>query len=166
MTGSGKAVVAPSTLANEGSSASDREEVDTRFGKVTVSRAQPIVFPSGLLGMPDKVQYALTAFPSEKFERFKLLQSLDDTTLSFITLPVDINNGIVAREDLLQAAGDLAIPEEHLAVLMIVSVHREMEGVRLSVNARAPILMHALKRSAHQYVFASSKYNIRHLIGF
>jgi len=164
MTGSGKAVVAPAAMAGENASAPEREEVETRFGKVSISRANPIAFPSGLLGMPDKVQYALTAFPSEKFARFKLLQSLDDASLSFITLPVEVDNGIVAREDLMQAASDLSIPEEHLAVLLIVSVHREMNGVRLSVNARAPVLMHALKRTAHQYVFASSKYNIRHLI--
>lgn len=166
MTGSGKAVISPAAMAAKEGAPAAVEQVDTRFGKVTISRANPIIFPSGLLGMPDKVEYALTGFPSEKFERFKLLQSLDDLSLSFITLPVEVNNGIIAREDLMQAAGDLAIPEEHLGVLLIVSVHREVNGVRLSVNARAPVLMHATKRAAYQYVFASSKYNIRHMISF
>lgn len=164
MTGTGTAVVNPTALLAADAADAKPETVETRFGKVTISRANPIMFPSGLLGMPDKLSYALAKFPSAKFDRFKLLQSLDDDTLGFITLPLDVQNGIIARDDLLQAASDLSIPEQHLGVLLIVSVHRETSGVRLSVNARAPVLMHAEKRTAYQYVFASNKYNIRHPI--
>jgi flagellar assembly factor FliW len=164
MTGSGSAVLAPEAGTGESKSETAREEVDTRFGKVTITRDNPIMFPSGMLGMPEKNSYCLTAFPSQKFERFKLLQSLDDESLGFVTLPLEPDNGIIARDDIAQAAKDLKISQEHLALLLIVSVHRETEGVRLSVNARAPILMDAVKRSAHQYVFASNKYQIRHMI--
>lgn len=167
MTGSGSAVLAPEVAKQakdgEGETAK-RDEVETRFGKVTISRENPIQFPSGLLGMPEKTGYCLAQFPAKKFERFKLLQSLEDDSLSFITLPVEIDNGIIAKEDILQAAKDLKINADHLGLLMIVSVHREVDGVRLSVNARAPILMDVVKRTAHQYVFASNKYQIRHMI--
>lgn len=163
MTGSGAAIVT-SEAAKLPAKEQAREEVDTRFGKVTITRDNPITFPSGLLGMPDKNSYCLTTFPAKKFDRFKLLQSLDDKALSFITLPLELDNGIVAKEDVMQAAKDLNIPEGQLALLLIVSVHREVEGVRLSVNARAPILMDAARRTAHQYVFASNKYQIRHTI--
>lgn len=163
MTGTNKAFVAEGT-AELVAGAPETEIMETRFGKVSLSRKQPIVFASGLLGLPDKTQFALVPFPAKKFERFQLLQSLDDAALSFITLPLDLDNGIIARAELEQAGADLNIEIQALAVLLIVSVHRETTGVRLSVNARAPILMHAQSKTAHQYVFASSKYSIRHVI--
>ncbi len=160
MTGSNPAVMnqAPITEPVEG------EAIDTRFGQVQLYRRQPIMFLNGLLGMPDKVQFCLTNFPSEKMARFKLLQSLEDHALSFITLPLDMTNPIIERGDMEQAAKDLDIPADQLAALLIVSVHREPGGTKLSVNARAPIFMHAAKRVATQYVFPHTKYDIRRMI--
>lgn len=157
MTGSGPAVINPGMTPEK----PEAEAVDTRFGTVTVYRNQPIIFPNGLLGLPDKNQFCLTSFPSEKMARFKLLQSLEDAKLSFITLPVEMQNPIVERADMEQAARDLDIPAEHLLALFVVSVHREAGVVKLSVNARAPILMHAMRRVATQFVFHNPKYQIR-----
>ena len=159
MTGSGPAVM-PQNLAQE----PEIETIDTRFGKVTISRVRPIVFVNGMLGMPDRHQFCLTNFPSEKLARFKLLQSLEETPLSFITLPVEIDNPVVERADLEQAAADLDIAANELLVLFIVTVHRDSSGVQLSVNARAPILVDTLKRLAVQFVFPNPKYDIRHMI--
>lgn len=157
MTGSGPAVINPAMLED----APETEVFESRFGPVTIYRKQPIVFPNGMLGMPDKLQFCLTDLPSEKMARFKLLQSLDDAALSFITLPVDVANTLVDRADVETAARDTDIPLEHLVLLFIVSVHRENGVVKLSVNARAPILLHALRRTATQYVFHNAKYQIR-----
>lgn len=166
MTGSGTAVLMQAGLGAQPNEAvaAEAEQMETRFGKVTVYRRNPIIFPNGVLGMPDKFQFCLTDFPIEKLARFKLLQSLEDAQLSFITLPLDIDNTVVERADLEQAARDLEIPLDQMAVLLIVSVHRETTGIKMSVNARAPILMHVARRVAQQYVFGSSKYDIRHLI--
>lgn len=157
MTGSGPAVISPSAYEERPES----EQIDTRFGRVTVYPKQPVIFPTGMLGMPDKMQFCLTNFPSEKMSRFKLLQSLEDHQLSFITLPLGLKNPIIDRADMEMAARDLNIPLEHIAALLIVSVHREDGVVKLSANTRAPIIMHALKRTATQYVFHSSRYQIR-----
>lgn len=160
MTSSNPAVLNQPTIAE----AADGDAIDTRFGKVQLYKRQPIVFPTGLLGLPEKGQFCLTNFPSEKMARFKLLQSLEDLTLSFITLPLDLTNAIIERADMEQAAKDLSIPADQLAALVIVSVHREPSGTKLSVNARAPIFMHATKRVATQYVFPHNKYDIRKMI--
>ena len=158
MTGSNPAVLNQPVPESEG------DVVETRFGRVQLYRRQPIVFPNGLLGMPEKGQFCLTHFPSEKMARFKLLQSLEELSLSFITLPVDVSNPILERADMEQAARDLDIPADQLVSLLIVSVHREPAGTKLSVNARAPIFMHSGKRVATQYVFPHTKYDIRRLI--
>ena len=106
MTGTGPAVIGQSMLASAAASEQE-QELDTRFGRIAIQPRQSIYFPTGLLGMPDSNNFCLTHFPSEKMARFKLLQSLDDVALSFITLPIDLENPIIERADLEQAAGDV-----------------------------------------------------------
>ena len=158
MTGSGPAVIGNAMLA---STSDVDQEIESRFGRVTVNPQQPILFPSGLLGMPGKANFCLTHFPSEKMARFKLLQSLDDISLSFITLPVDVQNPLIDCADIEQAAKDLGMPINDVAVLFIVTVHRESGIAKLTVNARAPVLVHVSRRLAVQHVFAHTKYLIR-----
>lgn len=137
------------------------EIIETRFGKIAIKRDHPILFPQGLLGMPDNVRFCLLEFPVKKFPQFRLLQSLEDNALSFITLPVEVNNSIVERDDIEKACKDLGIPVKDLAILLIVSVHRGASEVRLSVNARAPLLIDANRREATQYVFQNNRYLVQ-----
>lgn len=157
MTGAGPAALSPLTVQEQ----SDNEVINTRFGKVSIYRKSPITFPNGMLGMPDKFQFCLTSFPSEKLARFKLLQSLEDDNLSFITLPLDVDNALIDRVDIEQACRDLDVTVENVAILLIVSVQRDTSGVQMSVNTRAPIFMNVSRRLAAQYVFHNAKYQIR-----
>lgn len=140
------------------------DKVESRFGTVKVDMNKAILFPVGILGMPDKHHFVLTEFPNEKLRQFKLLQSLDDHELSFITLPLELDNGIVEREDIENACRDMEIPAEDVAMVLLVSVHRGMTNVQLSVNARAPIFIDTTRQAAAQYVFTSSKYRVQHFI--
>lgn len=158
MSGSGPAVINQSVLA---ATEPELEEIETRFGRVVINPRQSIVFPTGMLGMPDKMQFCLTHFPSDKMARFKLLQSIEDFDLGFITLPIDIDNPLIDRADLEIAARDLEVTLDEIVVLLITTVHRESSKVYLSVNARAPIFMHVERRVAAQYVFPNTKYQIR-----
>lgn len=163
MTGSGTAVVPPQMPEENRAGV---EVIDTRFGKVKINRKNPIVFPNGMLGLPDKFEYCLTEFSSEKLKRFKLLQSLDDFDLSFICLPLSVENSIIDKADILIGCKDLDIPENDVTLLLVVTVHRQSNGVKLSVNARAPIFISTLRRVATQYVFHNNKYEIQHLVTF
>jgi len=157
MTSSSPAIFTPPEAA-------EAEFIDTRFGRIQITREQAVVFPNGLLGMPDAVHFTLAAFPSPKMARFTLLQSLEDASLSFILLPLPLQNTIIAAEDLTQAAQDLEIPADQLATLLVVTVSRESGAAQLSVNARAPVFVHVGKRLAGQYVFPHNKYEIRHAL--
>lgn len=157
MTGTGPAVLSQTAIND----LPEQEVVDTRFGKVTLSRKQPITFPTGMLGMPDRFQFCLTTLPSEKLARFKLLQSLDDKELSFVVLPLDIENPMIDRADIEQACKDLDMSIESLAMMLVVTVYREGTFVRISANTRAPIFMNVERKTAAQYVFHNSKYQIR-----
>ncbi len=138
--------------------------IQTRFGDVTVDAGKTVQFARGLLGMPDKQQFALVNFPNEKMQQFTLLQSLDDAGLSFIALPLGLDNNILAAADIRQAGLDLQIAEANLAVLLIVTVHRNSGQVRLSVNARAPIFIDASRQAGVQYVFQSEQYKVQHML--
>lgn len=157
MTGTGPAILSQTAVTET----PDTEVIDTRFGKVTLYRKNPIVFPNGVLGMPDKFQFCLTSFPSEKLSRFKLLQSLDDHALSFIMLPVELDTSLIDRADIDQACKDLDLSADNAALLLIVTVSREAGAVQMSVNTRAPIFMNVQRRLASQYVFHNAKYQIR-----
>ena len=158
MSGGSPAVFAPGVMADP---LSDRTELDTRFGRIQINPQQAITFPTGLLGMPGRLSFCLARFPSEKMERFSILQSMDNPDLAFITLPVGLENPLIDREDLVQAARDLELPQEDLAALLIVSVQREAGSAKMTVNARAPVLIRLSLKVAAQYVFPHTKYLIR-----
>ena len=144
--------------------ASANKTIRSRFGDITVDPRKAVTFPRGLLGMADKFNFVLANFPSPKMQQFTLLQSLDDHALSFITLPVSMENAIITRKDLLAACQDLQILEANLAVLLIVTVHRSPGQVRLSVNSRAPLLIDAERKLGVQYVFTSDIYKVQHML--
>ena len=154
----------PSLIASDPAETGAMLTIKTRFGEISVDTNKVVSFPRGLLGMPDKSRYALANFPSAKMAQFKLLQSLDDHTLSFITLPVDVQNSIIAVQDIRAAAADLQIKEDHLALLLIVSVHRSPDAVKLSVNARAPLFIDAERKIGIQHVFQSDTYKVQHML--
>ncbi|MGE3713913.1 MAG: flagellar assembly protein FliW [Alphaproteobacteria bacterium] len=145
-------------------SAQQRRVISSRFGKVEVDPAKAIHFARGLLGIPDRYRYALANFPSEKMRQFMLLQSLEEDVLSFITLPLPLENAIIDAGDLRTACKELQIKEGNLAILVIVSVHRSPGDVKLSVNARAPLFIDAERQLGVQYVFHSDRYQIQHML--
>lgn len=140
------------------------EVIKSRFGEITVSSDKALMFPRGLLGMPDKLRFALAGFPNPKMQQFMIMQSLDDGELAFMTLPLEMENRIVKAEDIKTAAHDLQIKDESLAVLLIVSVHRGMEQIKLSVNARAPLLIDVERKTGVQYVFSHDHYKVQHML--
>jgi flagellar assembly factor FliW len=140
------------------------ETIQSRFGDIVIDTSKALVFPRGLLGMADKSRFALSNFPSEKMQQFTLLQSLEDKTLSFITLPLQIENPIIAANDIREASQGLQIAEPNLAILLVVSVHRRPTEVKLSVNARAPLFIDSANKLGVQYVFQNDAYKVQHML--
>lgn len=152
------------TTASTGNAAQNGSVIVSRFGEVSVDLSKAVVFPGGMLGIPDKTRYVVVPFPGEKMQQFMLLQSLDDPSLSFITLPLGGDNTIIAPNDISSAAQDLQIASGNLVTLLVVSVHRSPGQVKLSVNARAPIFIDAVRQTGTQYVFQSDQYKVQHML--
>jgi flagellar assembly factor FliW len=140
------------------------EPIKSRFGEINVDTTKAISFPRGLLGMPDKSSFVLAPFPNDRMQQFTLLQSLEDHMLSFITLPLAVENPIISYTDLHHACQELSINRENLAVLLIVSVHRGTDQAKLSVNARAPLLIDVTRKTGQQYVFQNDSYKVQHML--
>ena len=141
-----------------------RELIPSRFGEIVVDIRNAMLFPKGILGMAGYRHFALANFPSEKMRGFKLFQCLDDFSISFITLPAASENSIIRREDMLAVGKELSIAENDLLLLLIVCVHRNPDATRLSVNARAPIVIDAARKTGVQHVFLQDTYNVQHFI--
>lgn len=139
--------------------------IQSRFGEITVDAGKSLVFPGGLLGLPDKQHYVLAEFPSEKMKQFTLLQSLDEKALSFITLPLPADNAIIAAADIKAVCREFQIAEANLGLLLIVTVHRSPNEVKLSVNTRAPLFIDTARKLGTQHVMPNDQYSVQHMLG-
>ncbi len=138
--------------------------IDSRFGAITVDLENAVYFPQGLLGLKNDIHFAITDFP-QGMGQFKLLQCLNDHAMSFIVLPLNIDNKLIARKDMEDAARVLNIELKHLVCLLIVSVKRTPEGSDITANVRAPVLIDTNDKAGIQYVFPHNKYDIRTPLG-
>lgn len=135
--------------------------ITSRFGEVSVSLANAIVFPHGLLGLPQFKHYALSAMPNPKLASFKLLQSLEDADLSFAVLPVASDTKLIEKADIDECCNAVGVEAKDLALLLIVSVHKLPGGnTRITANLRAPVVVDTARKLAMQYVFPHNKYQI------
>lgn len=158
-------VQAVSTLVNHAHAQSgEKETISSRFGEIVVDVRNAMHFPKGLLGMPGCQHFALVNFPSQKMQQFKLLQCLDDFSISFITLPLPLENSVLKRADIEAIAHDSGIAPDQLVTLLMVCVHRAPDGTRLSVNARAPIFIDSARKRGGQHVFTHDSYPLQHYI--
>ncbi len=137
----------------------------TRFGEVNFDESKVIEFPNGILGMPNQRNFFVSAFPDNKFESFQVLQSLDDTDVSFALLPHAVVPSLIDASDLDEVREFLEIKPEDMLTLLVVSIQRGMEGAKLSVNLRAPLFIDATNKVGYQIVLANSKYPVQHFLG-
>ena len=136
--------------------------IATRFGEIEFDKAQAIFMPRGLPGFPGARSFALTQLPHPGMQQFSLLQCLEDADLSFMILPLDVDSGIIDREDLEQAREALGIAAADMAVVLIVTIREQHGKPQISVNLRAPIFLDAQNRTGAQHVLGNSKYSVRH----
>jgi len=152
-------------IAEEGLEKKSKDiSIESRFGPISVNPENAIFFPQGLLGLPENLHFALSDIPKENMGGFKLLQCLNDHSLSFVVLPIDMDNKLIERKDLQDCCNILGVLEKSLLGLLIVSVQRSPETVKITANLRAPVIVDSDRRVAVQYVFPHNKYEITHML--
>lgn len=125
--------------------------IDTRFGEVALAPERLINFPNGVLGFTNCRRFALVDLPDLQVA-FKLLQSVDDRELAFLVLPIDPVAGPISRRDLELACDSLGFVRQALAVLGIVTIRSDADGLRFSINLKAPLLIDTDRQVGRQHV--------------
>lgn len=138
--------------------------IETRFGSIEIDRDRLVEIPGGLLGFPHHRRFALTPIPNERLDRFLLLQSVEDLSLSFIVVPLTADAGLVDAEDIREACAAAGTREEDALMVLIVTVRKGTGGVEMTANLRAPVIVDTRRMLARQCVFSNNRYSIRHAL--
>ena len=145
----------------EARTSSEKLVIETRIGIVEVNAKNALRFPNGLLGFADATEFSLIDLEDARFSNFRILQCLNEPELSFIVLPLNLENGAIDSDDLESAREALGIAADDLLVLLLITARKASDGVTLTANLRAPIIIDAERFTGVQYVLPNDKYPIR-----
>lgn len=129
-------------------------QIETRlFGKIEIEEEKIIFFEKGIIGFPDCQKFTLIFDENEDGSRkgISWLQSLDEPTFA---LPV--MDPLLVKEDYNPQVEDAVL--KHLGNLteantyVLVTVTATEDITKLSVNLKAPIVINADERKAHQVI--------------
>lgn len=139
--------------------------IETRFGTVEINQKNKINFRSGLLGFGEATEFVLIDLENPKYELFRMLQCINDPSLSFIVFPPNLESGLIDRADIEAAAKTVKMRFEDVVILLLVTVRGQKDASSsLSVNLRAPILIDSVNFSGVQYVMPNDKYPVRFML--
>ncbi len=136
----------------------------TRFGDIEVPDDDIIVIPEGILGFADAKHFVLLEHDSEGTP-FKWLQSSEVPHLAFIIMDPNLvvdNYKVEFDDEAKELIGD-QFDTEKFAMLAIVNIPHE-KPIEMTVNVRAPVIVHLEKRIGWQVILPNEDYPIRHRI--
>ena len=127
--------------------------VDNRFGKVLLDTNYKVFFPYGLVGIGDFKEFCISVPPADKYNGFKLLQSIDNQHLCFLILPI-INDGTyLVQDEVFKVLDYFNIDKQQTALALIIS-NKIIDGKnRVVANVRAPIIFDLEQKYCYQYIF-------------
>ena len=138
-----------------------RRIISSRIGDVEIAEDNILRFPRGLLGFEGQSEYAVLNLPNEGMERFKLLQNVEDAGVGFIVTEAASAADSIDPNDLQDAYKFCNVRPENALTLLIVSVRKDSDGVELSANLRAPVIVDVQRRVGRQHVMSNGRYPIR-----
>lgn len=166
MTSQNAIAEAPRTAAGPVSSYDPETMViETRFGSMEFQLQNTIVMPRGMLGYADHHDFGLANMPDPKLANFKLFQSLDEPSLSFVVTPFNPGPETIDVEDIGTACDALSINPVNAITLLVVSTRQVGPATEISVNLRAPIIIDGRSQKAYQHVLMNNRYPVRQVIG-
>jgi flagellar assembly factor FliW len=141
-------------------------EITNKIGTFRFDRDLSIHFPQGMVGFPDAQEFGMADMP-ESLQQFKLLQCINEPHLSFIVLPATPADVPIDAADLENAMSVLKIQPGDLALLFVITIRAlgPGQGISMSINHAAPIMVDTARRTAKQFVFSNNKYQVQHQIG-
>jgi flagellar assembly factor FliW len=136
--------------------------IQTRtLGAVDATPESFVTLPEGLLGYEEHKEFALVT-PAE-FAPFRWLLSFNDPDVAFPVLEArrvvpDFSPALAASDT--RALG--AVASDALEIYVIATL--DAAAGRLTVNLRAPIVVHPVSRIARQVVLSDGRYAVDHAL--
>ncbi|MGN1171507.1 MAG: flagellar assembly protein FliW [Lachnospiraceae bacterium] len=134
------------------------------FGNIDIDDDKILHFTNGIIGFPDLKDFALM-YDAEKGKKSNIrwLQSVQEPAFAMpvldpLAVMPDYNPEV--EDELLKPIGDLT-PDEML-VLVTLTVPKDI--TKMSVNLRAPIVIHTESRKACQIIVDEEKYPVKYMI--
>lgn len=139
--------------------------VETRFGVYSFDETNTLEFPVGLLGFHGRQRFGLGNLPQPELVAFKLMQSLDEPSLSFIVTLLDPASGLITQADLEAACRSAGLAFEEATFLLMVTLRQGPTGLEMTANLRAPLIVDLKRHLGRQIVMQNPDYPIRHHLG-
>lgn len=134
------------------------------FGNIDIDDEKILHFTNGIIGFPDLKDFALM-YDAEKGEKSNVrwLQSVQEPAFAMpvldpLAVMPDYNPEV--EDELLKPIGDLT-PDE---MLVLVTLTAPKDITKMSVNLRAPIIIHTESRKACQIIVDEEKYPVKYMI--
>jgi len=136
--------------------------IDTRFGMITYDPSKVITLPKGLLGFHDYQEFILIDPPQQAAQQLKVLQCVSHPEFALFVLPLAEGDAAIDGQDRIDACQRLGIAPADAAFILVVTIRHSGDGLTISANQRAPIIIDTDNMLAYQYVMQNDKYEIRH----
>lgn len=135
-----------------------------RFGTIEVDDDNVLAVPTGIPGFPELKRVTLLAASGVEPELSLFwMQDLDDGDLAFLCLvpwasfpeyDIEFDDFELGITD----AGDVRI-------LNLISVRRDDDGVTMSANLRAPLIVDVRNQQLHQVILSDSRWPVNAVLG-
>jgi flagellar assembly factor FliW len=133
----------------------------SRFGEISFSEEDVLLFPRGLPAFEKSRRWILTG---EEDNAIKWLQNIEDENLA---LPVTTPDAVMPDYNAKIPEDDLDLVDTKdsgdLALLIVVSIP-ESAPWNMTANLRAPILVNLRSRKAVQVIALNEEYSVRHTV--
>ena len=134
------------------------------FGEIEIDEEKVICFENGIVGFPELKRFALVHdVEKEDGGTVRWMQSLEEPAFAMpvldpLVIMPDYNPQV--EDELLKPIGGL--DPDHVLVLVTLTVPSDIK--KMSINLRAPILVHAQSRKACQIIVDDEKYSVKYPI--
>lgn len=133
--------------------------VETRFGSYLAENEAVVTIPDGLPGFERCRQFVVVTGPT--LQPFNCLQGLDGARPSFLTLdPRSVVDGFCTE---LPAADRERLEARQSDSLLWMALVR-LDGDRILVNLRAPVVVNARRMIGLQLIAPESPYSTEHVL--
>ncbi len=122
----------------------------TRFGEIELSEDTLLHFPAGMVGLPEVQRFVI--LDVEQPSVYQWLQSVDEPSLAFIVIDVDLVEPTFQVELPDEAFVEIGYHQGHsLSVMAIVTIPSG-KPEEATANLRAPLIINAQTRKGKQMI--------------